>query len=810
MSPQDTEQSLRKSLGIPDKAGKVLIFAETSHWDPNWMRTSEEYYEERVRHTLDAVIRELLKEPRRVFSIECTFFLEMYWDRNEAQRDVLRTLLDQGRLRLSGTGVTTPDTVLPGTESIIRDYLTGAEWLKAKGIRQEPRVAYLPDNFGNSPGLPTILRAMGIRYAAVSRIDGMHFIGDDWRMPGWYPRPGSSARMLQDLKTLDFIWKGPDGAEVLCHWNAFTYFQGDMLAHRGIIRWMNRVIGFSDRTSFSVGRKIEAFARQLSGLSPTPYLFCPIGCDFNDPIPDLHELLDRYNWNRYPRTGIWAVLACLEDYLRLVEAREPALPVIALDPNPYWMGFYASRPQIKQQVRRTVRDLVAAERALTRAHGTREGHPAGFGSIRDGWRRLVVSNHHDFITGTSPARVFRLDQSPLLREAQGHADAAISHASAGRLPVVAYRAGPMPAWTLEDGVLEVATPDFRIRLDERLGGCMTEWRVAESGDNQVDGPSNDLVVYKDTGGLWRMGHEFNGGAFRVVARASSRPAKIRVLEVPGALKVEVEAVVDGRPTLRQLWFRADTAVVRMRMEGAAGRRRTVTCGFSTRLRGSGLDMDVPGGVVRRPLVKIYDPTFWSCENFIHLRDDTTGAGFAVLVGGPASVCARHGGGIEWVMLRNAHKERAFGFLPVPAHPASGTNDDPHGFDYAACFTTAGDWRENRLHITAEHLLWDDLPGAKGPLDGAWPEGPARTDHPDVRVRAIKPAEDGRGVVVRLVSYNPNVRSVRLSYDDRIILKATSCDALERDLGDLPIDAGLPVIPVEAGILTVRILLQDPG
>ena len=33
---------LRNHLGIPAGAEQVLIFSESSHWDPNWMLTSEE------------------------------------------------------------------------------------------------------------------------------------------------------------------------------------------------------------------------------------------------------------------------------------------------------------------------------------------------------------------------------------------------------------------------------------------------------------------------------------------------------------------------------------------------------------------------------------------------------------------------------------------------------------------------------------------------------------------------------------------------------------------------------------------------
>ena len=161
---------------------------------------------------------------------------------------------------------------------------------------------------------------------------------------------------------------------MVCHWNAFTYFQGDMLAYRGIIRWMNRVLGWTDRSAWNVGTKIDSFVRRLEPLSLTPYLFCPIGCDFNNPIPDLLDLLDRYNWARYPKTGTWAVLAGQDDYLRLVMSRGAPLPTVRLDPNPYWMGFYATRPQFKQRVRQLGHSLAGTERRLTQAHEAWTGH----------------------------------------------------------------------------------------------------------------------------------------------------------------------------------------------------------------------------------------------------------------------------------------------------------------------------------------------------------------------------------------------------------------------------------------------------
>ena len=84
------DQKIRRRLGIPDDAERVLIFSESSHWDPNWLLTSEEYFERFVHANLDQAVKELQREPRRVYSIECMFFLRLHWERCPAQRDTIR------------------------------------------------------------------------------------------------------------------------------------------------------------------------------------------------------------------------------------------------------------------------------------------------------------------------------------------------------------------------------------------------------------------------------------------------------------------------------------------------------------------------------------------------------------------------------------------------------------------------------------------------------------------------------------------------------------------------------------------------
>jgi hypothetical protein len=811
-SLREDEALLRDRLGIPDDAQQVILFAESSHWDPNWLHTSEEYYERFVRRNLDQAIAGLLEEPRRVYSVECVFFLRTYWERQPEQREAVRNLVNEGRLRLTSSGVTTADTLLPSAEAILRDLLLGQEWLRAQGMTQEPRLAYFTDSFGCSPALPTLLRAAGFDRTAITRIDGMYFLGCDYELSRRFPRPGSSAELLLDQeRSLDFVWCGPDGAEVLCHWNAFNYGQGDLLAHRGLNRVYLFPVAIADRSERHVARRIGQFAAQLQPYSRSPYLFCPIGMDFIEPIPDLVALLDRYNQRHYPESGLWAANAGLDDYMALIDCHRDRLPVLELDPNPYWTGFYTSRPALKERCYDLVDRLLLAERLALRPESDADSGAIA-SELQDAWWTAAVSNHHDFITGTSPDRVVEDEQLPWLEEARDTASAVVA-----RLVPSAHRpegqpaAGDRVAWRYQDDILYVQTAHYAIELAREAGGGIRRVSSLTSGQVLLDDLSNDLVSYRDSGGLWRMGHEFRGGAFREVGRAGEGPARLEVQECEGGLEVIVDTELDGLPLRRLYRFQAASPLIRLRVEGRAADGRTVTARFHTGLSASQLVMDQPGGVVVRPPARFYEPTFWPLQHFLHLQDGDSGRGLALWLRRPGAVAYQPGGRLELVALRNANRERAFGLLPIPATPATGHERSPYSFDYALWFTSAGDWRENgvdRLARSLSRAALDELAfpdAAPCSTEGMPAASPVTVDHAGVDVIAVKPASRGQGLIARLHTFAMPAPPVTLAAPGRTIKAAFLCDARERDLEPLELRKGLVQLEMPGAIATVRLL-----
>jgi alpha-mannosidase len=810
----DREQEIRERLGIPADVEKIIVFGESSHWDPNWLYTSEEYYRRYVRDNLYLALSELQKEPRRIYSLESVFFLQMFWEREPQQREAVRRLVNEGRLRLTSTGVTTADTLLPRAEAILRDLLLGQVWLWDNGMIQEPRLAYFTDSFGCSPGLPSLLRAAGFEQTAITRIDGAYFPGCDYEPEANFPRAGSSAfKLSRQERSLDFVWRGPDGAEVLCHWNAFNYGQGDLLAHRGLSRVYLAPFSISDPSDRNVARRIRQFSARLLPCTRTPYVFCPIGFDFVPPIRDLVSLLDRYNERHYARTGLWAVNAGLDDYLDLVGCHRERLPVLELDPNPYWTGFYTSRPTLKELAYRLVDRLELAEK-LALIHGDDETAREVAEELREPWWVAVSSNHHDFITGTSPDRVVEEEQRPWLLEANEAVHRTIQRLvpagmSAGEHPAVPATGAEVKC-DLDEGRLRVVTPHYVVEMDQAAGGGIVRAYLPSDGGQDLlgHGVSNDVVSYRDSGGLWRMGHEFRGGRFRETGRASQRPARLEVERNNGNVEVSCETKLQDETIVRRLVFDANTPVIRMRLEGRAARRHTITVLFQTTISTAELVMDQPGGVVTRPPKKLYEPTFWPLQRFVHLRDDTDGHGLALFVRWPGAVhYGPEDGELETVALRNANREMAFGFLPLPATPARGHEDRPYAFDYALWFTPGGNWRDNEIPRVARGLSGSPWAPPEWPPLYRLAATAVTTSRSEVVVSAAKPASAGEGWIVRLYTLTEPGEPVFVRVPGRQLRAAWLCDARERDIEPLKLADGAAHLTMPGTIASVRLILE---
>jgi hypothetical protein len=217
-------------------------------------------------------------------------------------------------------------------------------------------------------------------------------------------------------------------------------------------------------------------------------------------------------------------------------------------------------------------------------------------------------------------------------------------------------------------------------------------------------------------------------------------------------------------------------------------------------------MDQPGGVVVRPLQKVYDPTFWPMHHVLHVQDGVDGLGLAVSVRRPAAAACRPDGSLELVALRNATRERAFGLMPILCTPASGHEHSSYAFQYSLWFTPAGDWRANGVNPVVRGV--DGGPrdgGSRRDLD-AWMSSLVVSDRDDVYVTAVKPASRGEGWIVRLQTYTVPGPAVALTLPGRDVGAAFLCDARERDLETLEVRGGAVHLTMPGAIATVRLVV----
>ncbi len=814
------EAALRDHLGVPVDAPRVMIVTESTHWDPDWLFTSREYFRLWVRPTLDRAIDMLVAHPRRVFSVECAFFADLYWTHRPERRVVFRNLVNEGRLRFTGSGVTTPDTLLPEDELLLRDLLIGQEWLRSREMTQEPRLLYLPDSFGHSPGVPSLLRAAGVEYAAICRIDGMRFPGADLESASKFPRPGTSAHRLIGEGTADFVWRGPDGSEVLTHWHTFGYGHGDMIASGGLSRALGLPTAWPDRRERHVASRIDGYIAQLAPLARTPYLLLAIGFDFVRPVPHLVDLLDRWNESNFERSGVWLVNAGLDDYLDLVACHRDVLPTIELDPNPYWSGFYASRPDLKSTCKELGRRLIHDDNERARMSFTGVGGPdrtpSQSTSAHDvAWWTAVTSNHHDFVTGTSPDRVAKGEQSRLLASALAatHARTDDPRVPASRLPDagpgrIGTPSGCPPHWE-RDGHRVVVTTDLLTTVfDERRGGALVSLKDP-AGTETLGGPSLVLNSYRDSGGLWRMGFEFNGGRWTLGDTTEAHPARITVTEQDEQLTLAIRGTLDKRETLINVEVSAQHQALVVRTTVSPPARRTVTLTNRTRLGISTLTMHQPGGVVTRDLSRWYDPTFWPMHSFAIANLVTAqrnGPNGCVLASAdPTAIHAASDGTIETVVARTATKEIAFGVVPVLA-PAWGRKWGTQG---ATVVVQSQSLADPAGAMALGRQLAQRADRAVGRSEPDWF---VVVDDPAIEVITVKTADRGYGLVARLRNWDTARTGhqvlLRVGNDiDASISQAWRIDSNERNIEELTVEAGAVRMTIDRYLTSVRLVVD---
>ncbi|HZS41909.1 MAG TPA: hypothetical protein VFF06_34000 [Polyangia bacterium] len=555
------EAEMRARLGVPPEAKTVVIFAQAAHLDIDWQRTFDDYYTRFVQDIFVEARQLLDAQPRAFYSVAEMGYLEHHVATHPEELDGLKSAAGRNALRIVGGGMTSPDMNLPETETLLRDFLHGARFAEdVLGARAT--AAWLPDSFGHSATVPDILAAAGFNSVGFARIDGAPTLLEGLNHPERPLKPGSTAVQLQQLGNADFVWRGPGGGKVLAHYIASgLYCTGDNIDYDEQLQLPGGHIGvyYGDDPHFTDG-KIDSYVAALAPYAKTPYVFVPIGCDFQHPKNELIGYLDGYNQRQYPKTGVWAVAAPFEDYETLVGFHRGELPELPAELTPYFMGFYASRAAIKRRVREAARPLYAAE---TFATVDADAGAKVAASLQPAFEQLALTDHHDFVTGTSTDAVLATEQLPLTDavEAAGRAAlAGVAQRIAQRIPPAPNALGRVlalnPAGAARSDVVEADLAPWKtldVPLHARAGNRDVPLEIVRKGIGRE--PTRvRMLIDQMPGVAWR--------AIDFFAGATPPPAQVSLALLDGAGQpasgAAIARVVLSNARVRAEWNRAAT------------------------------------------------------------------------------------------------------------------------------------------------------------------------------------------------------------------------------------------------------------
>lgn len=200
------------------KKKKVFVTA-TAHLDTVWRWNLAKTIDEFLPDTLEKNIKLIEKYPHYKFNFEGAFRYKLAEEYYPLHFDYIKKLAAEGKWCVSGAEYENGDVNIPSPEALFRNILLGNRYFEEK-FGRECKDIFLPDCFGFGKQLPSIIKHSGL-------------LGFSTQKLSW----GSANGVPFDTG----IWKGPDGSEIFACLDARSYrykFDGDI---RGDISVINKI-----------------------------------------------------------------------------------------------------------------------------------------------------------------------------------------------------------------------------------------------------------------------------------------------------------------------------------------------------------------------------------------------------------------------------------------------------------------------------------------------------------------------------------------------------------------------------------------
>lgn len=358
-----------------DDHKKMAAIGHT-HIDIAWLWTVRQTIEKAQRSFATATAL-LSRFPNYRFMSSQAFLYEAVKKECPDLYKEIKRLVKEGRWDVEGSSFVEPDLSIPSGESLVRQLLYGKRFFK-KEFGIDTRSLWLPDSFGYPASIPQILKKSGIDTFITSKIS--------WSQTNVFPYD-------------TFRWKGIDGSEVIADFimgqraedgftkcNTYVAHAYPSLIAGGYNRHQQKIldvtplmtIGYGDGGGGSTPSDAEAMERIKKGVPAVPVTEF---CNLKDYFNELHEK------TKNPLTPVWKGELYLEVH----------------------RGTLTSQGKNKKNNRRAEYALSTVEklRVTLNALLSMPALPAEKDEqLLEIWKKLLVNQFHDIIPGSSIREVY--------------------------------------------------------------------------------------------------------------------------------------------------------------------------------------------------------------------------------------------------------------------------------------------------------------------------------------------------------------------------------------------------------------------
>ena len=373
------------------------------HYDNTWHMSSQDYAAFTREKIIKTVVDILKREEDFRFTIDHLTSLESFLEYYPEEGKYLREEMRKGRVEMVGPMYTQPDSLLVGGESLIRQCLYGAKWLK-DSLGVKPTVEWLTDVYGYCNQIPQILRKVGIEHLVICL----------W----WVRRYPEGKEYLKELPThWDFLWEGIDGSRVVVHDSpdyGGLYLPGDEYIrscpclHSEKGNYGDHDRGKKNELIFSAGaleETKEAFRKEYEELkkgnvASQESLFMHMGGDFREPhLQNVFLLKELEKETDLPKM----VFSTPSSYFKALQ--KSSLEVHRGELNPVYPGrfgegYFETKTKIKQLNRQFESTVARAESLASMAYALGKKYPAQ--RIENAYKPFLFYQHHDPFIGNIP------------------------------------------------------------------------------------------------------------------------------------------------------------------------------------------------------------------------------------------------------------------------------------------------------------------------------------------------------------------------------------------------------------------------